>query len=144
MDPVEAGLQCLVMEFNMKSCILQGLGSSLKPAFCGVRQAFSANSSGFLIKVIGTSTWTHITKRGLAAFSPYITKSSTSAWPSMVCRSETMSSRLASWVMLLSLLSSPEGTSLSGSNQLARSSTNLGMNIFFYLNIFPIVCPKST
>ena len=92
MDAVEAGLRRLVMEFNTKYRILRGLESSLKAALCGVQRAFSANSSEFLIKVIGTSTWTHIMKRGPAAFSPCITKSLTSACPSVVHRSETTSS----------------------------------------------------
>ena len=114
MEPVAVGLQHLVIEFEMKSHILRGLGSSLKAAFCGVRQAFSSNSSGFLIKVMGTSRWMHIMKRGPAAFSPL---TSSSGYPSMVCRSETTSSWLGGWLVLLSLLSSLERTSVSGSER---------------------------
>ena len=48
------GLRLLVIEFKIKSRIRRGDGSSLKAAFWGVRLAFSANSSGFLMRVIGT------------------------------------------------------------------------------------------
>lgn len=129
MDAVDAGLRRFVMEFNIKSRIRRGLGSSLKAAFCGVRRAFSANSSGFLINVMGTSKCTQIIKRGLAAFRSLIAKSSTSGAPSMVRRSDTTSSRLAGWLVLLSLLSNLERTSLRGSKRLAMSSTNSGVKM---------------
>ena len=59
MDPPLVGLRLLVMEFSINSRILLGYGSSLKLAFCGVRLAFSANSSGFLISANGTRRCTH-------------------------------------------------------------------------------------
>ena len=133
MDTPGTGLRRRVTLSRMKSRMRFADGS-LNFWFAGVLLAFSANSCGFLISVMGTNRCTQVIKRAPAAFRPSLRRSSRSGCPVMTFINSTTSSRLAGSLLVLSLLSILERTLDSGLKCVRMLSTKSPSSTFGLLD----------